>query len=107
MILKWFNTEAVDKFADTIAEEFIARFPPSEIEEQRRKGPARLKRASDALFSSTATFVAAQSPNLYQKARLGNRFKWALKAAGYTDEFVEAITYELARHVAAKPVRKR
>ena len=38
--------------------------------------------------------------NLYKKARLGNRVQWALKEAGYPEEFVEAFTRELVTHVA-------
>lgn len=107
MIFNWFNTDAVDTFTDTVAQEFIANFPPSELQDQRRKGPARLKRASDALFASAKAFVAANSPNMYQKARLGNRFKWTLKSAGYTDEFVDALTFQLTALIAAKPARKK
>lgn len=107
MILKWFDTEAVDKFMDKAVEEFIAGFPPAELQDQRRKSPARLKRASDHLFASTSTFIAAHSLNLFQKARLGNKFKWALKSAGYPEEFVDQMTYELTARVATKTARKK
>lgn len=107
MIFKWFSTAAVDKFADDAAQEFIAGFPPSELEDQRRKGPARLKRASDKLNSSATAFAATQALNLYQKARLGNRFKWALKSAGYPEEFVDQLTYELTAQIAAKAARPK
>ena len=39
--------------------------------------------------------------NVYTKARLANRFKWALLEAGYPKTFVDAMTYELAAVVAA------
>lgn len=107
MIFKWFDTDAVDKFTDSVVEEFIAGFPPAELQDQRRKGPARLKRASDQLFASASTFVAAHSPNLFQKARLGNRFKWALKSAGYPEEFVDQMTYELTARIATKTAVKK
>ncbi|MGH8677271.1 MAG: hypothetical protein ACREUQ_02825 [Burkholderiales bacterium] len=38
--------------------------------------------------------------NLYTKARLANRIQWALKEAGYRDDFIEATTREVATHVA-------
>lgn len=71
MIFKWFNTEEVDKFTDAVVEAFIANFPPSELQDQRRKSPARFKRASDALFSSAADFVVTHKPNVYQEGPPG------------------------------------
>jgi hypothetical protein len=33
--------------------------------------------------------------NIYKKARLGNRVRWALREAGYAPEFTDALSYEL------------
>ena len=38
--------------------------------------------------------------NLYTKARLGNRVKWALRDAGYPQTFVDTFTQEVVTHVA-------
>jgi hypothetical protein len=45
--------------------------------------------------------------NVYKRARLGNRVKWALKEAGYPQAFADTFTYELVRVVtlAAKSPR--
>ena len=102
MVLNWFDTKEIDKFADAISADFLARFPPSEIEAQKRKGAARFKKARDAVFAQTEDFVRAKSLNMYKKARLGNRFKWALKEAGYPDKFIDSLTYELTAFVAVK-----
>ena len=107
MILNWFDTKEVDEFADAIAADLLARFPPSEIENQKRKGPARLKKVHDAIFARAEHFVRAKPLNMYKKARLGNRFKWALREAGYPAEFVDTLTYELTAFVTVKAGARR
>ena len=42
-----------------------------------------------------------EKPNLYQKARIANRMKWALLDAKYPKSFVEQFAYALATVVAA------
>ena len=42
-----------------------------------------------------------EKPNLYQKARIANRMKWALLEANYPKVFVEEFAYALATVVAA------
>ena len=44
---------------------------------------------------------------MYQRARLGNRVKWALKEAGYPPEFVDALTYELVTVITIAGARKK
>ena len=107
MFLNWLDTKEVDEFADAIAADLLARFPPSEIEDQKRKGPARLKKAHDAIFARTESFVRAKPLNMYKKARLGNRFKWALREAGYPAEFADSLTYELTAFVTVKAGARR
>src|SRR6266581_3721030 len=75
MFGNWFDCKEVDEFADTIVADLVKRFPPSDVGVPARKAADRL--------------------NLYKKAHLGNRVKWALKEAGYPEEFVDALTYEL------------
>ena len=42
-----------------------------------------------------------ERPNLYQKARIANRLKWALREARYPQAFVDEFAYALATVVAA------
>jgi hypothetical protein len=106
MVLKWFDTREVDEFADSIAADLISHFPLSELEDQKRKGPSRLKKTHDAIFARAEVFAITQHLNLYKKARLGNRFKWALKEAGYPADFVDSFTYELITFVTVKSGRR-
>ena len=47
-----------------------------------------------------AGLVQREKPNLYQKARIANRMKWALLEAKYPKPFVDQLAYALATVVA-------
>jgi len=95
MFGNWFNCKDVDEFADTIVADLVKRFPPSGVGVPARKAAERLKKTHDSIFVRIEAFARSQQLNLYKKAHLGNRVKWALKEAGYPGEFVDALTYEL------------
>ena len=101
MLLNWFNTKEVDEFAGTIVAELIKRIPPtSDLPKRKRK--EKLSKTHKVLFDRAEQFARSHRLNIYQKARLGNRFKWALREAGYPPDFVEAWSYELIRFMAIK-----
>ena len=97
---KWFSTEGVDAFADSIVAELRVRHPPRSERKAGAKEMARLRRAFSQLFARIDSFARLQPLNMYTKARLANRIQWALKDAGYDEDFVEAATREVATHVA-------
>lgn len=57
-----------------------------------KKATERLRRTHDVIFQRVNAFASAARLNLHKTARLGNRFKWALKDAGYLDEFAGTLT---------------
>jgi hypothetical protein len=95
MFGRWFDCTAVNEFADSAVADFVTRVPPSTIEAPGKYTASRLKGANDMIFTRAEAFARAQPPNLYKKAQLGNRVKWGLREAGYPEEFVDALTYEL------------
>ena len=96
MVFKWFDTAEVDAFADAIVKLFMDRFPPSEFAAAGRKREERFRKVHVALAREMQDFRKSHSLNIYKKARLANRFKWALKEAGYPDPFIDELAYELA-----------
>ncbi|MEJ6021402.1 hypothetical protein [Ramlibacter sp. PS4R-6] len=102
MVLKWFDTAEVDRFADSIVNLFTGRFPPTEFNTPARKSEERFRKVHAALAREVTEFRASHSLNVYQKARLANRFRWALKDAGYPDAFIDEFTTELAAIVAQR-----
>ena len=99
MKLAWFDTAEVDGFAGTIVAELIRRVPPAEVASSNDKSDRRFRRMTEVLSDRARAFGMTQRPNVFKRARLGNRVKWALKDAGYPQAFVDAFTYELVRVV--------
>ena len=96
---RWFDVKEVDAFADSIVAELRDRYPPSGVELPAKKAMEQLRKSFARVFARIDAFARTSPLSLYQKARLGNRVKWALKEAGYPEEFVETFTRELVMHV--------
>lgn len=107
MFRSWFDCKEVDAFVDGIVAELSRRFPPSGVELPAKKAIERLRRTNESILRQVETFSLTHALNLYKKAHLGNRFKWALKEAGYPGEFVDALTYELVTVVALASRRRK
>ena len=101
MIFGWFDTKAVDALAAGMARDLAKRVPPDSIDASGKKAESKQKRTHDLVLRQAHDFARQNKLNLYTKARLANRFKWALVEAGYPREFVDTMTYELAAVVAA------
>jgi hypothetical protein len=99
-MLSWFSSKHVDAFADSIVAELLERFPPTGIELSTEKSAERAMKNLERILSLIGVFAAEQRPGLYQKARFGNRVKWALKEAGYPPPMVELITHEVVAKMA-------
>jgi hypothetical protein len=108
-MLGWFDCRDVDAFADAAVSDLAKRVPPSALDAPAKQTAERLKRTNDMIFSRADAFARGKRLNIYKKAHLGNRVKWALREAGYPQEFVDALTYELvtvvtlAARARAKP----
>lgn len=113
MLLKWFDSKEVDAFADSLVAELRERYPPSGIQLPAAKAIERLRRTFGLMFGRIDAFAHATPLNVYKKARLGNRVQWALKEAGYAEDFVDAFVRELITHLellprkAARPARSK
>ncbi len=104
MVFSWFNTSKVDKFVDAEVADLIKRVPPAKLEGSgaaARKAGEQLARSHDLLLRHARDFVRSEKPNLYQKARIANRMKWALLEAKYPKDFADGLAYALASVVAA------
>jgi hypothetical protein len=94
-MFSWFDTKDVDALAQWVVDDMLERLPPSSLGRADRKTSERVHRMSEAISGRVRDFVAASKPNLYQRAHLGNRVKWALKEAGYPEDFVATLVTEL------------
>jgi hypothetical protein len=104
MVFSWFNTQEVDAFIDAEVADLVRRVPPATLEGDgpaAKKAEDQLARSHDVLLRHARDFVRRGKPNLYQKARIANRMKWALREAAYPRAFVDEFAYALATVVAA------
>jgi len=90
----WFNTKDVDTVADEIVADLVKRLPPMPGP-HTRKTADRLRKTHDVIFARLEQFARSRKLNIYKKARLGNRVRWALREAGYAPEFTDSLSYEL------------
>lgn len=104
MVFSWFNTSKVDAFIDAEVAAVVKRLPPSRLEggdAAADKAREQLAKWHDQTLRRAQEFVQREKPNLYQKARIANRMKWALLEAEYPKSFVDPFAYALATVVAS------
>lgn len=104
MVFSWFDTRKVDAFVDAEIAGLAKRAPPAGLEgggTSTKKTEDQLAKSHDLLLRHARDFVQREKPNLYQKARIANRMKWALLEARYPAKFVDEFAYALATVVAA------
>ena len=106
-MLKWFNSQEVDKFADWLISEIIKRYPPEGLDTDSKKSGQRLKKVLDSLFLRIEAFAEKNVLNIYQRARLGNRVKWAMRDAGYPLAFSESFTHEVVTVITVMNARTK
>lgn len=101
MIFDWFKTREINEFARAIVDELKARIPPDGLEVRNaRKAWDKVMKTKSILHGRMETFAHSHKLNIYQKASFGNTIKWALKDAGYTQEFTDIWTHELMTFIA-------
>ncbi len=91
MIFGWFDASAAQAFGSDLARAFMARVPVDATLSER-KFEAKAKSALTHLERGIADFKRKHRLNFYQKAKLGNSFKWMLKDGGYDPAYVDKLT---------------
>lgn len=92
MILGWFDARAAKAFGAELAR-FYADKIPLEAQVNEKKFASSTDAALKGLSSRVRDFRAGRKKlGLYQKAQLGNAFRWALRDAGYDTQYVERLT---------------
>ncbi len=94
-IFKAFDTTEVTKFATSLAEDLSRRFPPASERRTDAGAVNQLKVVLTGLGARAATFKQEKGLGLYQKAKLGNVFRWKLEEFGYSKEFIDRVTKDL------------
>lgn len=91
MIFRWFDAEEAKQFGNDLAAAFVASVPP-DGKLSKQKFESRVKAALAQLDRRVAEFHQNKRFNAYQKAQLGNAFKWRLRDAGYDKDYADKLT---------------
>ncbi|HKU45532.1 MAG TPA: hypothetical protein VJQ58_01515 [Burkholderiales bacterium] len=91
----WLDFRDVDAFADGVVADLVKRSPPAGMQMPAKKAAERLRRGQDVIFARAEAYAREKKPGFYRKARLGNRVRWALREAGYEQEFADILSEEL------------
>lgn len=94
-MLRWFRTNEVDALADAVVGDLTQRVPLNALRKEGAKADKRFSRMTEVISDRVRAFARDKRPNTFQRARLGNRVKWALRDVGYPEPFVDAFVTEL------------
>lgn len=87
-----------EEFANHLAEYFIEKCPLEVINNQdNKKNKSKYSTALNKLFSETRDYNRKNKLNMYTKAKIGNRFMWKLKDAGYEEVVAEKLATDLLK----------
>lgn len=94
------DTSAVENFATTLAIDLARRFPPSSEARTDAGAGNQLRVILEGLGARAVRFKSENGLGIYKKAKLGTVFKYKLKEAGFSDEFVERATAEIIKRIS-------
>lgn len=103
MIFSFFSTQQHNAFAEKISSDFISKCPPEQINNiKNRKTNEKINKAINNIYTEARAFKKDAKLNIYTKAVIGNKFMWALKEAGYEEEFIDELTRKLLLVLGSK-----
>ena len=92
-LFSWFSFKQHDDFANNLASEFIQNCPPALVHNPKnRKANNKINKSINKLYTQAHAYRSNVKLNIYTKARIGNKFMWSLKEAGYDETLIEELT---------------
>jgi len=107
MFAKFFNTAAVDEFADSIVAEVKRALPPGYAPGTRNIAE-RADKLNTVITQRTADFTLGSARlGIYKKARLAARVREGMSAHGYPEPFVKTFSLDLLKRLQAASSGKK
>jgi hypothetical protein len=106
-IFSFFNTREIEGFAVGLAEDLRRRFPPASEARTDPGAKQQVKVILEGLAARAVRYHEQNKLGIYKKAKLANVFKWKLSELGYSTEFVDRATTELATRLASSKVQSK
>ncbi len=98
MFGRFFDTSAVDEYADWVVEE-VKRTLPAGFDPGLKNVSGKVDRLDRRLSERTASFTKSAKLNIYQKARLAGRIREGMLAFGYPKPFVQTFSMDIVKRV--------
>jgi hypothetical protein len=98
MFGRFFDTTAVDEYADWVVDE-VKRTLPAGFDPGLKNVSGKVDRLDRRLAERTATFTQTSKLNIYQKARLASRVREGMIAFGYPKPFVQTFSMDIVKRV--------
>ena len=90
-MLKWFDAGPAEMQADQAVADIRGLVAKDDLVGEdgasRKKNIAKL----DKTIDRHRRLAATAAYNIFQKAKFANRVKWALRDAGYPDDFIDSV----------------
>lgn len=99
MGLNWFDAENAKAFGTSLAVFFIEKIPADSQAVDDKLFARKTKKVLAAMTTQVTEFRKNNSLNIYKRAQLGNAFKWKLREAGYSSEYINELTLWLVKQV--------
>ena len=96
-MLQWLSASEAQAFGRSLANVFCERVPV-ESRMSEKQFAAKTKAVLRTMETQIAQYRSSHSTNFYQKAQLGNAFKWSLRDVGYESAYVDEITEWVILH---------
>lgn len=87
----WLDARQATEFGTSLAEYFMERMPLG-FDLKEKKFAAKAQQTLVQMTRKAEEFRRGHKLNMFQKAKLGNAFKWKLKDAGYDAIYVDELT---------------
>jgi hypothetical protein len=100
-ILKFLDTRELEEFATGLAADLGRRFPPASEARTDPGAKHQIKVILEGLAARAVRYHDERKLGIYKKAKLANVFKWKLVELGYSADFIDLATKELATRLAA------
>ncbi|MBC5763643.1 hypothetical protein [Ramlibacter albus] len=107
-MLKFLSTEAEKEFVAGLVTKLKASLPPDSVAGAGKGATVnRITRQLEKTYETASDYQAERRLGFFRRAAFANHFKWELRNAGYSDEFIdvatEGLVMEMSKAAAKRP----
>lgn len=107
VVSRWFSFSVEKDLAREMSIQVAAAVSAKLMSERRRVLSAKkVSNVLEGVYEKAQTYKAAYKPGAIRRAILANNFKWALKEAGYPEDFIDVATEGLVLNLQKKYDKK-